>query len=48
MIEDKIKQFLKNGVYDQNEIFKKIYPFYEGHYSTLRNTIAKVKNNVAR
>lgn len=40
----KIKQMLNEGVYDQNEIFKRLYPTYRGHYSTLRDKIAWVKN----
>lgn len=44
-LEKEIKHYIKSGIYCQNEIFNRIYPTYFGHYSTLRNTIAKVKND---
>lgn len=44
-MHNKIKQLMKAGVYNQHVIFDTLYPTYGGHYSTLRNLIAEVKNN---
>lgn len=43
-LTNKIKKMLNEGIYDQNEIFRQLYPTYRGHYSTLRDKIAWVKN----
>lgn len=45
MLRNRIKTLMEKGVYDQNKIFNYLYPEYRGHYSTLRNEIAKVKND---
>lgn len=42
-LEKEIYSYLKSGVYCPHEIFNRIYPTFMGHYSTLRNAIAKVK-----
>lgn len=43
-LTNKIRKLIREGVYDQNEIFKRLYPEYRGHYSTLRDRISWVKN----
>ena len=40
-----IKQMLRNGIYCQFEIFNRVYPTFNGHYSTLRNMIAEEKTH---
>lgn len=45
--EVEVRRLLKNGVYDQNTIFNKLYPEYMGHYSVLRNIISRIKNDDA-
>lgn len=42
-LEKEITHYLKCGVYCPHEIFNRIYPTYMGHYSTLRNTISRIK-----
>lgn len=44
-MDKEIITLLKSGVYDQNAIFKQLYPKWTGHYSVLRNKIARIKNN---
>lgn len=44
-LEREIIHYIKCGIYCPHEIFNRIYPTYMGHYSTLRNTIARIKNN---
>ena len=44
-MEAKVKHLINTGVYDQHEIFNRLYPLYKGHYSKLRDIISKVKNN---
>jgi hypothetical protein len=39
-----IQEYINSGVYDQNRIFKELYPKWNGHYSVLRDMIAKEKN----
>jgi hypothetical protein len=43
-LEREIKHYLECGVYCPREIFNRIYPTFTGHYSVLRDTIAKVKD----
>jgi hypothetical protein len=43
-IETKVKALLHGGEYDQHVIFNKLYPFYGGHYSRLRDIISKIKD----
>lgn len=45
-MEQEIKHLMKEGMYDQNEIFRVLYPYYVGHYSKLREEIAKIKNGM--
>jgi hypothetical protein len=41
---NEIKLLMDAGIYDHNMIFKLLYPSYTGHYSSLRDQIARVKN----
>lgn len=43
-VKKDVKLLLSNGIYCPREIFNRLYPTYVGHYSTLRNVIAEVKN----
>jgi hypothetical protein len=43
----KIKSLMAEGMYDQEELFKTLYPYFTGHYSVLRRMIAEEKNNGA-
>lgn len=44
-LREKIRLLMAEGVYDQNDLFRLIYPTYKGHYSVLRAVIAEEKNN---
>jgi len=44
-LRQKIRELMKEGVYHQNDLFRIIYPTYNGHYSVLRRVIAEEKNN---
>lgn len=44
-VREKVRRLIDEGVYDQNEIFRLLYPTYNGHYSVLRKVIAMEKNN---
>jgi hypothetical protein len=39
-----IQSLIDEGMYGYKDIFDHIYPTYMGHYYTLRQTIAEVKN----
>lgn len=41
----RIKSLIGQGVYHQDKLFATLYPTYKGHYSRLRDLIAKEKNN---
>lgn len=43
-LEKEIRHYIKCGVYCQHEIFNRIYPTFMGHYSRLRDMIARIKN----
>ena len=43
-MKKEIVHLLKQGVYDQDEIFRVLYPVYNGHYSKLRRVIADLKH----
>lgn len=47
-LEKEINHYLKCGIYCPHEIFNRMYPSFRGHYSMLRNAIAKVKNDGVR
>ena len=47
-LEREIVHYMKCGIYCPHEIFNRIYPTFTGHYSVLRDTIAKVKNDGIR
>lgn len=42
-----IKKLMKQGVYEQEKLFKLLYPTYVGHYSKLRDMISIEKNDCA-
>lgn len=42
--QKEIRGLIKNGVYNQHEIFNRLYPLWNGHYSTLRNMISTIKD----
>lgn len=44
-MEKQIRSLLRQGVYHQDDIFNRLYPHFPGHYSRLREMIAKEKNN---
>lgn len=39
-----IRILMNNGIYHQDELFRRIYPTYIGHYSKLRELIAEEKH----
>jgi hypothetical protein len=43
-VKKQIKELIDQGVYGYHDIFNRLYPTYMGHYNTLRNAIAEVKN----
>ena len=43
-LKQKIRALMNEGVYHQDELFRLIYPHYNGHYSILRKQIAEEKN----
>lgn len=44
-LREKIRELMKQGIYDQNELFRLLYPHYNGHYSVLRKVIALEKHD---
>jgi hypothetical protein len=44
-VRAEVNLLINNGIFDQNEIFNRLYPTYIGHYSKLRDLIAEVKND---
>jgi len=40
-----IRGLLRQGVYHQDELFRRVYPEYKGHYSKLRDIIQEEKND---
>jgi hypothetical protein len=43
-IREEVKLLLRNGIYCPKEIFNRLYPSWNGHYSKLREIIQEVKN----
>ena len=44
-MRNEIRSLLKQGIYHQEEIFRRLYPTFPGHYSRLRDMISEEKNN---
>lgn len=40
-----IRGLLRQGVYHQDDLFRRVYPVYDGHYSKLREIIQEEKND---
>lgn len=42
-LEQELKELLLKGVYDPQELFKKVYPNHRVHYSRIRAAIHDLK-----
>lgn len=43
-LEQDIKELLLSGVYDPQELFKRVYPNHRVHYSRVRSAIHEAKS----